>query len=52
MTCAIDDYRTEHMHFVDGSDGGYALAAKQLKKQLATLEDAIAPNADEGASDP
>ena len=39
MTCAISDYRTEHMHFVDGSDGGYALAAKQLKEQLAALDD-------------
>ena len=36
MTCAIGDYTGEHVHFVDGSDGGYALAAKQLKYQLAT----------------
>lgn len=34
MTCAIGDYRQDHVHFVDGSDGGYALAAKQLKAQL------------------
>lgn len=34
MTCAIQAYEGRHMHFVDGSDGGYALAAKQLKAQL------------------
>ncbi len=33
MTCAITSYRGQHMHFVDGADGGYALAAKQLKAQ-------------------
>ncbi len=33
MTCAITSYRGEHIHFVDGADGGYALAAKQLKAQ-------------------
>jgi len=33
MTCAITSYRGDHMHFVDGADGGYALAAKQLKAQ-------------------
>lgn len=34
MTCAISDYHGEHVHFVDGANGGYALAAKQLKGQL------------------
>jgi len=34
MTCAIGDYHGDHVHFVDGADGGYALAAKQLKAQL------------------
>lgn len=33
MTCAITSYRGQHVHFVDGADGGYALAAKQLKAQ-------------------
>lgn len=33
MTCAVTSYRGDHMHFVDGADGGYALAAKQLKRQ-------------------
>jgi hypothetical protein len=27
----------QHLHFVDGSDGGYALAARQLKEQLKGL---------------
>lgn len=35
MTCAVASYRGDHVHFVDGADGGYALAAKQLKRQRA-----------------
>lgn len=34
MTCVIGDYGKNHVHFVDGADGGYALAAKQLKTQM------------------
>lgn len=34
MTCLIKDFGGNHLHFVDGSNGGYALAAKQLKEQL------------------
>lgn len=34
MTCLINDFGGNHVHFVDGSHGGYALAAKQLKEQL------------------
>ncbi|MAQ17976.1 MAG: adenylate cyclase [Sandaracinus sp.] len=34
MTCVITEHRGDHVHFVDGADGGYALAAKQLKAQL------------------
>ncbi len=34
MTCVISDYHLHHIHFVDGSDGGYAMAAKDLKKQI------------------
>ncbi len=33
MTCAVGSYQGDHLHFVDGADGGYALAAKQLKLQ-------------------
>lgn len=34
MTCLVFDYHGRHVHFVDGADGGYAMAAKQLKDQL------------------
>ncbi len=34
MTCVISDYKLHHIHFVDGADGGYAIAANALKKQL------------------
>ena len=38
MTCLVDNYETEHVHFLDGADGGYALAAVELKRQLAELK--------------
>lgn len=34
VTCLISKAGVEHIHFVDGADGGYALAAKQLKQQI------------------
>jgi len=35
MTCYVRDVQDgQHIHFIDGSDGGYAMAAKQLKEQL------------------
>ncbi|CAB9516321.1 Protein of unknown function (DUF3095) [Seminavis robusta] len=35
MTCYVEDLSDgHHIHFVDGGDGGYAMAAKQLKAQL------------------
>lgn len=37
ITCLVRSYSGEHVHFVDGSDGGYALAAQELKAQLETL---------------
>jgi hypothetical protein len=37
MTCVITEHQGDHVHFVDGADGGYALAAKQLKAQLKAL---------------
>jgi hypothetical protein len=37
ITCYLRSYSGDHVHFVDGSDGGYALAARQLKAQLAAL---------------
>lgn len=38
MTCVISDYNQDHVHFVDGSDGGYAMAAKGLKQRLMAHE--------------
>ncbi len=38
MTCYVESMRDGgHLHFIDGSDGGYALAAKQLKGSLSSL---------------
>lgn len=34
VTCIVQSYNGNHLHFVDGSDGGYALAAAELKRRL------------------
>lgn len=34
MTCLVFGYDNRHVHFVDGADGGYAMAARQLKQRL------------------
>lgn len=38
ITCVIADYFGQQVHFVDGSNGGYALAASMLKRQTVTLK--------------
>ncbi|GBG15990.1 NAD kinase [Novimethylophilus kurashikiensis] len=38
VTCLVRSYTGSHMHFVDGSDGGYALAATDLKAKLHRLK--------------
>lgn len=43
ITCYLRSYSGDHVHFVDGSHGGYALAARQLKAQLAELALPAAP---------
>ena len=36
MTCLVFSLeRSDHLHFVDGADGGFAMAARQLKAQMA-----------------
>jgi hypothetical protein len=35
MTCLVFNRAGNHVHFVDGDDGGYALAAKHMKQQYA-----------------
>jgi DUF3095 family protein len=37
LTCIVFSYNGNHVHFVDGSDGGYAMAARELKAQLKSL---------------
>ncbi|MBK6681889.1 MAG: DUF3095 family protein [Ignavibacteriales bacterium] len=34
LTCIVDTYEGEHFHLIDASDGGYALAAKELKQKI------------------
>ncbi|ADG93236.1 conserved hypothetical protein [Arcobacter nitrofigilis DSM 7299] len=38
MTCLIFERHGKHIHFVDSSNGGYALAAKELKARLKSKE--------------
>ena len=37
MTCLVFDYENDHVHFLDVAEGGYALAAKDMKQQLNEL---------------
>ena len=38
MTCLIFERHGKHIHFVDSSNGGYALASKELKRRLKSKE--------------
>lgn len=38
ITCMVFNYDTEHIHFLDGSNGGYAIAAQNMKKQLKNMK--------------
>jgi len=38
MTCLLHAGSEKEVHFIDAADGGYALAAKQLKLQMASIE--------------
>lgn len=33
-TCFVTDYQKKHVHFIDGTDGGYASASVELKEQM------------------
>jgi len=37
ITCLVFNYDTDHIHFLDGSNGGYTIAAKEMKRQLKEL---------------
>lgn len=34
ITCYISNHEKEHIHFIDGIDGGYAMAAQKIKQQM------------------
>lgn len=38
ITCMVKAYHRHHFHFIDGSNGGYVIAAQHLKRRLASLE--------------
>jgi hypothetical protein len=37
ITCVIFDYNGDHVHFLDASNGGYAMAAREMKSQAKAL---------------
>jgi hypothetical protein len=39
MSCYVRNMNDDHIHFVDGSDGGYTRAAGMLKQKLRQLKD-------------
>jgi hypothetical protein len=38
ITCMVFRYHREHVHFVDGSGGGYVSASKELKQRMEALK--------------
>ncbi len=38
LTCLVFAREGNHVHFVDGGDGGYALAAVELKRRMKDLK--------------
>jgi hypothetical protein len=39
MTCVVHDMKdNQHIHFIDGNNGGYAFAAKEMKSQIKAAE--------------
>lgn len=38
ITCMVFSWHRQHIHFIDGNNGGYVKAAKELKKRLTELE--------------
>jgi len=42
MTCYVDDLdEGNHIHFIDGGNGGYAMAAKGFKEQIKLANEAV-----------
>lgn len=40
-TCYVTSYQHNHIHFIDGSDGGYTKASQNLKVRLSGLENKL-----------
>jgi len=40
MSCYVRNLEDQHVHFIDGADGGYTKAAGVLKKKIASLQKA------------
>ena len=38
MTCYIENRNAKHIHFVDGADGGYTEAAKEIKILIQVMQ--------------
>jgi len=38
ITCMVFDYHRDHVHFVDGKNGGYVSASKGLKKRMRNIK--------------
>lgn len=38
MSCYVRDLKDDHIHFVDGAEGGYTQAAKMLKGKIALMQ--------------
>lgn len=41
MSCYVRDRQDQHIHFVDGSDGGYTMASTVLKRKLSNAGGAV-----------
>jgi hypothetical protein len=41
VTCMVFQYHREHVHFVDGSGGGYVKASKELKKRMQAVSQKV-----------
>ena len=41
VTCMVFEYHRNHIHFVDGSNGGYVMASRQLKKQIKAMNNLL-----------
>ncbi len=50
MTCLVFERMGRQVHFVDGADGGYTLAARAMKKRLQASAQRQAEGAGQGSA--